>query len=249
MKTADILAVIPHYNHETTVAEVAAAMAAQGFDVLVVDDGSSPAARAVAEKLPQTVARTRVLLRRENGGKGAAVTDGLRYAAAQGYSHVLQIDADGQHCFADAQKLAAAAFRQPEALICGNPVYGADAPRHRRYGRKITNFWIGVNTGSRIGGDGMCGLRIYPLAAVGRLLHSGQKLGRRMDFDTEILVRLYWQRVPLVWIDTPVRYAADGVSHFRQLADNWQISKMHARLFGEMLLRRARRQFPFGEKP
>ena len=145
----NVVALIPHYNHAATVGQVAQAMRAQGLPVLIVDDGSEPAAQQILRDLAAADAQIQVVWRAQNGGKGAAVKSGFAAAAAAGYSHVLQVDADAQHQLADAQKLLQAAFRQPEALVCAEPVYGADAPKSRLYGRKITNFWIWVNTGSR----------------------------------------------------------------------------------------------------
>ena len=232
-----VVALIPHYNHAATVGQVAQAMRAQGLPVLIVDDGSEPAAQQVLRDLAAADAQIQVVWRAQNGGKGAAVKSGFAAAAAAGHSHVLQVDADAQHQLADAQKLLQAAFRQPEALVCAEPVYGADAPKSRLYGRKITNFWIWVNTGSRDIRDGMCGFRLYPLAPVQALMQR-HHIGERMDFDTDILVRLYWAGVPMVWVPTPVRYSAQGVSHFRVWRDNWLISKMHARLFFAILWQR-----------
>ena len=94
-----------------------------------------------------------------------------------------------------------------------------------------------LHTASRDIKDGMCGFRLYPLAPTIAIVRE-EPLGDRMDFDTEILVRLYWRGIKPVWIPTPVRYAQDGVSHFRALADNLLISKMHARLCCTMLWRR-----------
>ena len=68
-------------------------------------------------------------------------------------------------------------------------------------------------------------------------LLDAMTLGQRMDFDTEILVRLHWRQQPMVWLPTRVHYPADGVSHFRLWRDNLLISSMHARLFGGMLVR------------
>lgn len=231
MKT---VAVIPHYNHPHTVGVVAAALRAQGLPVLIVDDGSDAAAQMRLRELVAADARIELLVRPRNGGKGAAMKDGFAAAAARGYSHVLQVDADAQHRLGDAPKLLAAAFRQPEAMVCAAPVYGSDVPKSRLHGRKITNFWIWVNTGSRHIRDGMCGFRVYPLAATLAVVRA-HRIGNRMDFDTEILVRLFWAQVPFVWIDTPVRYCVGGVSHFRLWRDNWLISKMHARLFAAKL--------------
>ncbi|TAM33020.1 MAG: glycosyltransferase family 2 protein, partial [Nevskiaceae bacterium] len=63
------------------------------------------------------------------------------------------------------------------------------------------------------------------------------RAGRRMDFDTEILVRLFWAGVPVVNLPTQVSYPSDGVSHFDLWRDNLRISWMHARLFVAMLPR------------
>ena len=230
-----ILALIPHYNHPSTVGSVTHTLRDFGLDVLIVDDGSRDDCRPVLQDLHAN--GIHVLFRERNGGKGAAVKTGLQYAAQGGYTHVLQVDADGQHHLADTPKFIAAAQRQPENVICGEPQYGDDAPKARLYGRKITDFWNMLHTASRDIKDGMCGFRLYPVAAAIAVIRE-EKLGDRMDFDTEILVHLYWRGIKPVWIPTPVRYAQDGVSHFRALADNLLISKMHARLFCTMLWRR-----------
>lgn len=232
----NILALIPHYNHAATVGKVAAAMRGFGLDVLIVDDGSATECRAVLDALHASDGIS-VLYRDTNGGKGAAVKSGLDYAAQHGYTHVLQVDADAQHHLPDAEKLIRAAEAQPQAVICGWPQYGEDAPKSRLYGRKITDFWNMVNTGSRSIKDGMCGFRLYPVDSALQVVRQ-ERVGERMDFDTEILVRLHWRGVAMVWIKTPVQYAPDGVSHFDAWHDNVRISKMHARLFFEMLARR-----------
>jgi hypothetical protein len=58
-----------------------------------------------------------------------------------------------------------------------------------------------------------------------------------MDFDTEVLVRLFWDGIGVVNVGTRVGYPTDGVSHFRMFFDNVLISRMHATLFLGMLIR------------
>ena len=106
----------------------------------------------------------------------------------------------------------------------------------RLYGRQFTNLWIWINTLSFDIADGMCGFRCYPLTAVEQLLKS-RKIGLRMDFDIDIVVRLYWQGLEVINIPTEVQYPMDGVSHFKMLQDNLLISKKHAQLFFGMLWR------------
>lgn len=233
------VAVVPHYRHETTIVDVVEDLQAIGLDCLVVDDGSGRVAEAALQELERRPQVT-VIFRETNGGKGAAMIDGMRWALEAGYTHALQIDADRQHDFSDIPRFLAASAAARDALICAQPVYGKDAPRARVYGRRLNNFFIWVHTGSREIPDGMCGFRIYPLAATMNIM-AAANIGRRMDFDTEILVRMYWARIPMRWFATKVSYSADGVSHFRMLKDNWHISTMHARLLFASLMRRLRR--------
>lgn len=229
-----LVAIIPHYRHLATLPTVIDALQQHHLSVIVVDDGSGDIYQNDLERICADVQLFRLP---ENGGKGAAMKYGLHQAAAQGYTHALQIDADAQHQFSDIPKLIAAAQNTPQAVICGRPIYGNDAPKSRLYGRKITDFWNAIHTWSWHIKDGMCGFRIYPLNSTLAIFNS-KHIGNRMDFDNEILIHLYWQQVPLIWVDTPVRYQSDGVSHFRAWQDNVLISKMHARLFFQMIAKR-----------
>jgi glycosyltransferase involved in cell wall biosynthesis len=233
-----ILALVPVYNHPAQLPRVVAGLRQHDLPVLLVDDGSEPGcARLIAElgALPGTsVAR-----HPHNRGKGAAIMTGLEWARRQGYSHLLQIDADGQHELGDVPSLIDAAQRQPEALISGLPVFAADVPRLRYYSRYLTHVWVWINTWSLDIRDSMCGFRIYPVAACCQLLER-QHPGARMSFDPEILVRFHWQGGAIVFVPTPVRYPADGSSHFRLLDDNLRLAYMHTRMFFGMLRRAPR---------
>ncbi|MGV6989163.1 glycosyltransferase family 2 protein [Testudinibacter sp. P80/BLE/0925] len=227
-----MIILIPYYNHPGTIAAVVEKIQAQGLDCLIVDDGSNAESQAALNPLKATNGVT-IIHRKQNGGKGAAVKSGFLYAIEQGYDYALQVDADGQHDLTDIAKFLQRSKQYPNDIVCGAPVYGADVPKARLYGRKITNFWLAINTLSLDIKDGMCGFRLYPLKAVQALDFA--KIGNFMDFDVEILVRLYWQGYRLQWIPTAVQYGEQGVSHFRVWQDNWLISKMHARLFFTMI--------------
>ncbi len=229
-------AVIPVYNHGGPVGGVVRALRANGLPVLLVDDGSTADCAAVLDAL--AVADPQVFLERlsHNQGKGAAVMAGLRAAQKRGWTHALQIDADGQHDTRDVPRFLAATRSQPEAFICGCPVYDTSVPKGRLYGRYATHIWVWINTLSFAVRDSMCGFRVYPLARVLPVIEQS-RIGRRMDFDVELAVRLVWAGVPVRNEPTAVRYPEDGVSHFRALHDNLLISAMHTRLFFGMLWR------------
>ena len=230
----NFVVMIPVYNHEHAIAAVVDAVRARGLPVLLVDDGSKPSCAAVLDALvkPPEV----VLYRRtQNGGKGAAVMSGLQEAHRLGFTHAVQIDADGQHDLVDLPKFLEQATAFPEALITGQPVYDESVPRGRLYGRYLTHIWVWINTLSFAIKDSMCGFRVYPVPRT--LAAIVPSIGKRMDFDPEIAVRMVWQGTQVVNLPTHVTYPTDGVSHFDVLWDNVRISGMHTRLFFGMLIR------------
>ena len=234
MKTCVI---IPVYNHESAIVKVIEKLKPFNLPCIIVNDGSSNACTTVLQQIAEQESNWTVLIERQvNGGKGAAVIDGFKKALELGFSHAIQIDADGQHQFNDIPLFIEASNQHPDRLIAGKPIFDASVPKKRLYGRQFTNLWIWINTLSFAIADGMCGFRCYPLLAVEQLLSSGN-LGQRMDFDIDIVVRLYWQGIDVVNLDTEVQYPMDGVSHFKMLQDNILISKKHAQLFLGMLWR------------
>lgn len=235
---SQVIAVIPHYNHSNTVGNVADQLCHLGLPVLIIDDGSSVEHK---ERLQKLINHSDIQLHfcSHNGGKGAAMKVGFRLAFEQGFHYVIQVDADGQHQLSDVATFLQKSAENPTALICGRPIYGDDAPKSRLYGRKITDFWNAIHTHSRDILDGMCGFRLYPLKQTLDLLEQ-ESIGDRMDFDIEIIVKAHWYQIPMIWVDTPVRYELNGVSHFRAFADNWKITKMHTKLFWKMVWRMLR---------
>ena len=231
------LVVIPVYEHGQAIGPLVARLRRHGVPCLLVDDGSGEACAATLRDLAAAESGWLSLLRLEpNQGKGAAVMAGLREAGRRGHSHVLQLDADGQHDAADVPAFLAMARAEPGAVINGRPVYDASVPRGRLYGRYATHVWVWINTLSFDIADSMCGFRVYPLAPALALV-GRERIGTRMDFDTEIIVRLHWAGVPVRNRPTRVTYPEDGVSHFDLWRDNLRISAMHTRLFFGMLLR------------
>lgn len=229
---------IPVYNHPGTVTVLVEALRAFDLPILLVDDGSDAQTAAELDRLAKA---DDVLLHRlpENQGKGAAVMAGLRIAQEQEFSHALQIDADGQHDIADVSRLLALAKEHPNALISGRPVYDASVPVVRKYGRYLTHGLVWLETLSLQLIDSMCGFRVYPVDASVRL-GEDEYIGRRMDFDTEIMVRLFWRYGAVHFIPTRVIYPPHGHSHFRMLKDNVRITLMHLRLLLGMLWRSPR---------
>lgn len=230
-------AIVPSRNHWRVAGAVVERLRAAGLPVFVIDDGSDPPARDVLAALHDPAHGTTVERLEVNQGKGGAVLRGFQLAEAGGFTHAVQVDADGQHDLDRLDDLLAVARRQPSALVTGVPVYDASIPKGRAIGRWVTHVWVWIETLSMAIRDSMCGFRVYPLGAVRRLVGSGARIGRRMDFDTEIMVRLAWQGVPIAELPVRVTYPADNTSNFDLWRDNVRISLMHTRLVCGMILR------------
>ncbi len=228
--------VIPNYNHTHAIDDVIAQLSAERFDIVMVDDGSNEQAHRHFSSLAQRYDNLTLVCHEYNQGKGGAVQTGLKWAFAQGYTHALQVDADGQHCLQDIARLIECAKKYPNTIISGRPVYDESVPKHRYLSRYITHFWVWVETLSLSIKDSMCGFRVYPLAPCIELFNSCE-LGKRMNFDIEVMVRMYWRGTASKFVETQVIYPENGVSHFQPLNDNLKISWLHTRLFFGMLVR------------
>ncbi|MFT6984718.1 MAG: putative LPLAT superfamily acyltransferase [Psychromonas sp.] len=225
---------IPCYNHGQALTAVVKSLSADyDYPVIIVDDGSDLVTKEVVGRLNDLAT---VVTLSENQGKGGAVIAGIKAAFKLGFTHAVQIDADGQHDLSALPKLIKESQTHPSALISGRPIYDESVPKGRLYGRYITHFWVWVETLSFSVKDSMCGFRCYPIKATLDIVEQ-QKIGLRMDFDIEIMVKLYWDDCEVRFIETRVNYPDDGVSHFDALWDNVKISKMHSRLSFGMLMR------------
>lgn len=227
--------IIPVYRHANTLPALLAQIKAMELPCILINDGGDAQATAFMRSLR---AEPEVRLREQfpNRGKGAAVATGFRYAAELGFTHALQIDADGQHNAADIPKLLELAEAHRDAVVTGIPIYDDSVPRNRLYARYITHFWVWVETLSFDIRDSMCGFRVYPLTHTIALIDSNT-VGERMDFDTQILVRLHWRGLRVLSVPTRVIYPEGGISNFRLWQDNLLITRMHIGLCCGMLLR------------
>lgn len=228
-------AIIPSHNHSAAIGDIVLALREAGLAVIIIDDGSAEPARSALAMLRDAKNNISVHRLEPNAGKGAAVMHGFRLAAAAGYTHALQIDADGQHDVTQVPKFLALARAHPQAVIAGIPIYDRSAPLGRVIGRYVTHVWVWIETLSLQISDSMCGFRLYPLGATCALLDEAE-IGARMEFDTEIMVRLFWRGVPVIEIPVRVIYPAGNTSNFRLWRENWRISCMHTRLVLRMLV-------------
>ncbi len=233
------LVLIPTYNTGEIVYRVVAEARKVWCPVWVVVDGSDDGTAEGLHELAAQDAGLVVLRLAQNAGKGAAVLHGMERAVASGFTHALTMDADGQHPIDLIPEFMARSAANPDAMILGDPVFDASAPRVRLRGRKISNWWTNVETLWAGVHDSLFGFRIYPMAPLREIMRK-QRWMRRFDFDVEAAVRLVWRGVRCVNVSSPVRYLKPedgGVSHFAYVRDNILLTWMHARLMLEFIFR------------
>lgn len=249
MADARPLILIPSFNTGSILRPTVIAILRTNAPVWVVFDGSTDGSPETIRDL-ENQAKVRVISLPENIGKGGAVLHGLREAIAAGFTHVLTMDADGQHPAAMVPRFLQISAAHPEAAVFGRPVFDASAPALRVNGRKISNFWTKLETLGWGVDDSLFGMRLYPAADLLAVMET-TRYARRFDFDPEVGIRLAWRGVPIVNLPTPVRYPSKedgGVSQFRYLRDNTLLTWMHFRLLCGFFCRLPR-LFARGENP
>jgi glycosyltransferase involved in cell wall biosynthesis len=231
------LVIIPSYNTGAKLVETAKEALACWQPVWVVMDGSTDGSAAALAKMAGPENGLRVLFLERNSGKGAAVLHALLAAEREGFTHALVLDADGQHSANHISRFMQASQKNPDAMILGVPQFAADAPASRRHGRRVGNWWANLETFWGGIEDSLFGFRVYPIRKSVRILQSTRG-ARRFDFDTELVVRLFWAGVPPINLPAPVRYfnpAEGGTSHFHYLRDNLLLIRRHTLLVLKML--------------
>jgi glycosyltransferase involved in cell wall biosynthesis len=228
---------IPCFEHGRPLRGVLESLAPFGLRCIVVDDGSGEATRAQLADAARALPFVRVAYLPENRGKGAALSRGFERAAEEGSSHVVMLDADGQHDAAAVPRFLAAMEREPTALVLGRPVFDASAPRSRLWARQLSRWSVWAATRSLAIADPLCGMRGVPVALALRVIRSAA-LGPRMEFDPEFAVRCQWMGAPIVNLDVRVVYPPDGLSHFRVGRDFAALTRTYARLITTSARRR-----------
>jgi predicted LPLAT superfamily acyltransferase len=221
-QTGRILVVVPVFNNLKTVAGLVRDVLALGVPVLVVNDGSTDGSSRVIDDL----AVPHIDVPR-NRGKGRAIRSALAWANERNYSHIITIDADGQHAARDIPPFIERIKEAPDKIIIGRRTFSHDAPGRSRFGRRWSNMWIRAASGARTS-DSQSGFRAYPVVP---LVHM-KFFGSRYEFEVEVLVRAVWAGLGLAEVDVSVQYFSGGerVSHFRMGRDNARISLMYTAL-------------------
>ena len=190
---------MPARDEAASVAAVVAEVrAVLGADVLVINDDSSDATAMQARQ-----AGARVLNLAQQLGAWGATQTGLRYALRRGYTHVLAMDADGQH-HADSLPLLLAALEERGLDV----VIGACEPRLSP-AKRLAWWYFRSITGTHIR-DFTSGLRVYGPRAMAVLASPDASL---LDYqDIGVLMLLKARGLQLGEVATSMSPRRDGIS-------------------------------------
>ena len=233
------LVLIPTYNTGRKLAETICSARSVWTPVWVVVDGSTDNSAEILESLSRNDPGLRVIVLAPNRGKGAAIRQGVEEAFRAGFSHVLTMDADGQHPAQSIPEFMACARSHPDTLILGLPVFDLSAPSLRVQGRKLSNWCANLETLWAGIGDSLFGFRVYPIGPLRAAFKKSPGM-QGFDFDPEASVRMAWAGTPIINLTVPVTYfspSEGGVSHFKYFRDNVLLTGMHIRLIFGFLAR------------
>jgi len=236
------LIVIPLYNHAATVRKVAKEALSISKNVLVVDDGSTDGGIKNLKALPLNTIRFD-----KNKGKGTAINSAAEYAKANGFSHIVTIDADGQHFPSDIPKLLRYSKNHPDAIIIGKRKFkNSQAPAISKFGRKFSGFWAKVQTGKTIT-DIQSGFRVYPVEIFGKY----KTFSKRFAFEVEIVIKALWAGFQVREADVEVYYPEnkeERVSHFKLIKDNFRLGVLNTYLTIRSMIPIAHRKYVKNKK-
>ncbi len=212
-----VAVLIPAYEPDEKLTELARSLRDVFAHIVVVDDGSAnPVARAVFAEIRGLV--DVVLVHDANRGKGAALKTGIAWIR----DHLPEIeiavtaDSDGQHTPNDILRVAKVARRHPECLVLGVRRFRGKVPFRSQFGNMWARLFFRLLTGLAVA-DTQTGLRAIPRALFDRMLALK---GDRYEYETRMLVDARKHRAKPRQIPIETVYIDDNKSsHYRPLKD------------------------------
>lgn len=223
-KDYDFAVIIPAYNEEATIHDVATRALDFSPLVIVIDDGSTDDTIISLENLPIVLIKNTV-----NSGKAASLWKGIHAARKHNVKYIISLDGDGQHAPEDIPKLLAKAEEKPENIIIGARLADKSViPAKRYYANRVANFWLAWAAGYPIS-DSQSGFRVYPSELFDDLVISTSKRDSFV-FESEILIKAAQRGIECTAVAIPAVYAENArPSHFRGVRDITLITLMVAR--------------------
>lgn len=212
-------ALIPAYEPGETLVPLVRSLLLRGFAVVVVDDGSKEAYRRTFQEVP---APAIVLSYPTNRGKGHALKFGMAYVQERAAADdvLVTLDSDGQHTAEDADRVAEAALRRPEALTLGVRTFGPGTPARSRFGNAVTRGVYRLSSGVCVR-DTQTGLRAFGAELLPALASVE---GERYEYEMNMLLECPRRGIAIQEIPIQTIYLEhNSGSHFHAVRDSLRI--------------------------
>ena len=219
----EVIVIVPTYNNPKSIKNVALDILENGYEVLIVDDGSDE----VIEELFTQDEKEHIHFKRHsvNRGKGEAIISGISKAKELGFTYAVSIDGDGQHLASEIYKLLEI-YKEDEIIIGARNFDLEHVPNGSKFGRWFSNFWACWDTEQAIT-DSLSGFRIYPTSILELPIKTS-----RFDWEMEVLVRHAEAGGIISEVEIECYYptAEERVSHFKKFGDTAAIVWVHIQI-------------------
>jgi len=207
--------IIPAYNEAAVISRVVADVVWRGYNVVVIDDGSTDdTARSVG------AAGATVISHPINLGQGAALQTGLAFALRQGADYIVTFDADGQHRAADVPALIEALAANNVDFALGSRFLGSAVamPLSRRLLLRAATLFTRLTTGMKVS-DTHNGLRAMTRRGASRIALRQN----RMAHASELLEQVARSGLGYVEVPVTIEYSRYSLAKGQRLADSLRI--------------------------
>jgi putative flippase GtrA len=215
-----MVAVVPALDPGTKLLRIVEDLEDKGFEVVVVDDGSS--LPESTEVLREVRRRITVINHGRNCGKGTAIKTALRYAMDTfgAVCTIVTVDADGQHDVADVCRVAEEASKNRGSVVLGTRSFEGDVPVRSKLGNVATRVVFRLASGVFVS-DTQTGLRAFTGDLIPLLLEVE---GTRYEYEMNVLMECADRGVPLREVGIRTIYLnGNASSHFHAIRDSIRI--------------------------
>ena len=216
----DTYILIPSYKPDHLLIELLVKLKVEGFDAVVVNDGSG---EQYDEVFKEAEKYALVLKHDVNKGKGAALRLGFTYINLNPNNHkyVITCDSDGQHAVKDIIRMNDK-LHETDNVVFGCRSFGKDVPKRSRVGNNMSRLNRTLITKEYIQDD-QCGLRGFPIKYV---FHLIPVQGDHYEYEMNVICALQIKRIKIVELPIETIYLNNNESsHFKPNLDTFRIQR------------------------
>lgn len=222
--------IIPALDPDETLEAIVKDLCSRGFDVVVVDDGSTKTDPMLWRRVGEGKCDGACVIHHvRNLGKGAALRTGMRCVMHDlpDARCIVTMDADGQHLVDDLDRLVSVSMAHPSALILGTRSFSGDVPVASGLGARVSRLALRLVSGVLVS-DTQTGLRAFGRDLLPLFL---QVDGNRYEYETNVLMSCADNGIDIIEepITTVYLDRANSCSHFRKVGDSLRIAGALAR--------------------